>query len=184
MVALNRIRLNKFVRREQKLVKDLQNVGPTDFVIGGKRYAGLSQIWGYALVILPLGEFPNRRNLRLNLCVPLGQDILLSLLRPRGSMLDNISTSRREDVTVKCLVIRADEFDIGVDKLFIVWLSIGRNCILCLEIVLADKWRGIVTGFERGRASENDGEDSSPRREPRGPSCQHVQNTAAGVRSR
>lgn len=47
-----------------------------------------------------------------------------------------------------------------------------RDGVLGLEVVLADEGRGLVAGLERRGASEEDGEDGGPRREPAARFCQ------------
>jgi hypothetical protein len=73
---------------------------------------------------------------------------------PRGAILDGIRLGWEECPGVDGLVVGLDDLDVWRGVLVVVWLYMRRNDVLCLEVVLAYEWRGLVAFVEGGGTAE------------------------------
>jgi hypothetical protein len=89
----------------------------------------------------------------------------LQLFNVRSGMLFHVGPARGDNGAVNGDIIWAGDFDVGGGVCVVVWLDVRGNGVAEVEVGPADAGRGVVAGVERGRATEDDGDDRVPRQQ-------------------
>ena len=100
------------------------------------------------LIVLVLGYRLIFGELRLYLTFPLGLTISLGLGKPRSTVSNSVVAAWGDDDTINGIIVRSRLFDGGCGVGVIIGGDMRRDCLLKLEVGLADGGRGFVTGFE------------------------------------
>ena len=144
----------------------LQAVGTGNVVVGPKGGRDAVNMWREVCVVLRLGEVLVLLDLRLHALLPLCLAEGLHLPHARAAVLLRISPARRDDLLVDGVVVWARQVDVWRGIRVVVGLDMGGDGAFELEVGLADARGGVVAGVERGRTSEEDGEDGIPGQQP------------------
>ena len=115
------------------------------------------------LIVLVLGYRLIFGELRLYLTFPLGLTISLGLGKPRSTVSNSVVAAWGDDDTINGIIVRSRLFDVGCGVGVIIGGDMRRDCLLKLEVGLADGGRGFVTGFEGRWTPESNSDDRVPR---------------------
>jgi hypothetical protein len=69
---------------------------------------------------------------------------------------------------MESIIIRRSQVHVWRGVGIVVWLEVGGNGVLEMEIWLANSWRFLVALFESGRTSKQEGKKEVPGQKPRG----------------